>query len=44
MDALYMSMTELFLACKLYLKDIEIRVSDPSALVKMEMMFDFMER
>ena len=44
MDALYMSMTELFRACKLYLRDIEIRVSDPSALVKMEMMFDFMER
>lgn len=44
MDALYMSMTELFRACKLYLKDIEIRVSDPSVLVKSELMFDFMER
>ena len=44
MDALYMSMTELVRASKLYLKDMEIRASDPSALVKMEMMFDFMER
>lgn len=44
MDALYMSMTELVRASKLYLKDMEIRASDPSVLVKREMMFDFMER
>lgn len=44
MDALYMSMTELVRASKLYLKDMEIRVSDPSVLIKREMMFDFMER
>ena len=44
MVVLYMSMTELVRASKLYLKDMEIRASDPSVLVKREMMFDFKER
>lgn len=43
-EAVSLGMTDIVKASRLYLRDMEIRVKDPSALVQRTMMFDFMER